>query len=228
MKEKFFNIESSSRAFSSIFWRIILMNKYFILLVALISFLAIECLSFGQPAGGAGGGFGGGRGGLEGMDGGMMGGMGRGMRMGPRPSKAERLASVKELEKQIAELKAATEKAPEKDPNIATLNDTSLKKFMDIYTSESDVINTIQKTLAFLSGTSTGLGGTGGMGSGLTSEVISELITLAEQEKAAKVTSRLEALAKEAEASSNRGGGMMGGRRGTNYTPPEGGFKYND
>jgi hypothetical protein len=150
------------------------------------------------------------------------------MRMGPRPSKAERLASVKELEKQIAALKTAMEKAPAKDPNIAILNDTDLKQFMDVYTPESDAINTIQKTIASLSGTSTGLRGTGGMGSGLASEVISELITLAKKEKAVKLTSRLEVLAKEAQASAPRGGGMMGGRQGTNYTPPEGGFKYND
>ncbi|MBN1972053.1 MAG: hypothetical protein JW787_00320 [Sedimentisphaerales bacterium] len=201
------------------------MNKYFILLVVVESFLAIECLSFGQPAGGPGGSFGAGRGGLEGIGGGMTGrGMGRGMRIGQRPAKAERLASLKELEKQIEVLKAAIEKAPDKDPNIVNLKDTDLGKFMDVYTHESDAINNIQKTLSFLSGMDAGLGA----GGGLTSEIISELITLAEQEKAVKLTLRLETLDKETQASASRGGGMMGGRRGTSYTIPEGGFKYND
>jgi len=196
------------------------MYKYIVLIVTAILFLTIECLSFGQPAGG---GFGGSMTGLEGM-----GGMNRGMRIGQRPTKAERLASVKELEKQIATLKAAIEKAPEKDPNIANLEGANLTKFMDVYAPESNAINVIQGTLSSLSSTNTGLGSRGGMGSGLTSEVISELITLAEQDKAAKLTSRLEALAKEAETSSSRGGGMMGSRRGASYTIPEGGFKYND
>lgn len=196
------------------------MFKYFVLIVTAILFLTIECPSFGQPAGG---GFGDSMTGLEGM-----GGMGRGMRIGQRPTKEERLASVKELEKQVAALKAAIEKAPDKDPNVANLEGANLTKFMDVYASESNAINVIQETISSLSSTNAGLGSRGVMGSGLTSEVISELITLAKQDKAAKLTLRLEALAKEAEASSNRGGGMMGGRRGTSYTPPEGGFKYND
>jgi hypothetical protein len=206
------------------------MNKYFVSIIASALFFVIGCLSFGQPAGGAGGGFGAGRGGLEGIGGGMMPSMGGGMRIGQRPSKAERLASVKELEKQIADLKAAIEKAPEKDPNIATLENANLTKFMDVYTTESDTINTIQKTLSSLSGTGAGLGGRGSAGSGgtLSSAVISELLNLAKQEKAAKLTSRLEALSKEAQSTAARGGGMMGGQRGGNYTPPEGGFKYND
>ena len=157
-----------------------------------------------------------------------MGGMRRGMRIGRRPTRAERLASVKELEKQIAALKVAIEKAPDKDPNIANLEGANLTKFMDVYTPENNAINAIQETLSSLSSINVGLGSRGGMGSGLTSSVISELLALAKQEKAAKLTSRLEALAKEAEASSSRRGGMMGGRRGTSYTPPEGGFKYND
>lgn len=201
-----------------------IMNKYIVLILAIVLFLAIDCLLFGQSSSS----FDGGMVGLEGTGGGMMGGMGRGMRIGQRPTKSERLASVKELEKQVAALKAAIEKAPDKDPNIANLEDANLTKFMDVYAPESDAINTIQKTLASLSGTGAGLGGTVGIGSGLTSSVISELLTLAKQDKAAKLTSRLEALAKEADASSSRRGGMMGGRRGTSYTPPEGGFKYND
>lgn len=206
------------------------MNKYFILLVTVLLILAIECLSFGQPAGGPGGGFGAGRGGLEGIDGGVMSGMGRGMRIGQRPTKAERLASVKELEKQLADLKTAINKAPDKDPNMATLENGSLTAFMDVYTIESNTINDIQKTLLTISGTGTGFTGRGNIGSGsaLTSEIISELLTLAKQEKAVKLISRLDVLAKETQASASRGGGMMGGRRGTNYTPPEGGFKYND
>lgn len=200
------------------------MNKYFVLIVAIILFLAIDCSLFGQPSSG----FGGGIAGLERTGGGMMSGMSRGMRIGRRPAKAERLASAKELEKQIAALKAAIEKAPDKDPNIANLEGANLTKFMDVYAPESNAINAIQETLSSLSSTNAGLGSRGGTGSGLTSEVISELITLAKQDKAAKLTSRLETLAKEAEASSSRGGGMMGGRRGTSYTIPEGGFKYND
>ncbi len=201
------------------------MNKYFVLIVAIILFLAIDCSLFGQPSSGAGGGFGGGQVGLEGMGGSMMGsGMGRGMRIEKRPTKEERLASVKELEKQVAALKEAIEKSPEKDPNIAKLEGSNLTKFMDVYAPESDAINNIQKTLSSLGSASA----SGRAGTSLTSAVISELLTLAKQEEAAKLTLRLEVLAKEAEASSNRGGGMMGGRRGTSYTIPEGGFKYND
>ena len=154
--------------------------------------------------------------------------MGRGIRIGQRPTKAERLASVKEIEKQIAALKIAIEKAPDRDPNIATLENANLTKFMDVYTTESDAINTIQKTLSSLSATGAGSGSRGGAGSGLTSAAISELLNLAKQEKAAKLTNRLEALSKEVQAPASRGGGMMGGQRGGNYTPPEGGFKYND
>ncbi len=197
------------------------MNKYFVLIVAIILFFAIDCSLFGQTSSG----FGGGMAGLEGTG---MSGMGRGMRIGQRPTKAERLASVKELEKQIAALKVAIEEAPDKDPNIANLEGANLTKFMDVYTPESNAINVIQETLSSLSSTNAGLGYRGRMSSSLTSEVISELITLAKQDKAANLTSRLEILAKEAEASSSRGGGMMGGRRGTSYTIPEGGFKYND
>jgi hypothetical protein len=204
------------------FWRSTLMKKYVFAIVAITVSLALVWSAFGQPAASGGGGDrGAGGGGMGGMGGGM-GGMG-GMRGGPveRPAKADRLKSVAELTKQITALKAAIDKAPDKDPNIAKLEGDARTKFVEQYTTESEAINAIQQTLSTMRPAGGGRGG-------LTTELISELLGLAKQDKASKLTARLEALAKEAQTSAARGGrgGGTGGRG--RFTPPEGGFKYND
>jgi len=192
-----------------------------------IATMGLKNMAMGCPlnpvgAGGGRGGAGGGAGGMGGgggmmgggMGGGMMGG-GRGAR-GPvqRPDKAARLASLKTLETQIATLKAAIDKAPDKDPNVATLQGDALTKFMDVYTPESEAVNAIQQTLAAMRGGAGG--GRGGMG-GASADVLSELRVLANGEKASKTVARIDALIKEAQnapARGNRGGGMMGGGAG--------------
>ena len=104
------------------------MKKYVFVAIAVIAVTAVTLSLNAQPAGGGGGmgGFGGGAGGGfggGGFGGGMMGG-GRGAR-GPvvRPDKAARLASIAELEKQVATLKAAVEKAPDKDTEVTPESD---------------------------------------------------------------------------------------------------------
>jgi hypothetical protein len=153
----------------------------------------------------------GGRGGM--MGGGMMGG---GMRGGAveRPDKAARLDAVKELETQIKTLKAAIDKAPAKDPNFAALEGDALTKAMDLYTPEMDAITAIQTTLTTLRG--------GGRGMTATSDDLSALRVLANDEKATKTVAKIDELIKTAQTRTNRrgnrggagGGGMMGGGAG--------------
>lgn len=209
------------------------MKKYLFPAIAVLMILTVILSTQAQPAAGqagqgrgaaAGGGMGGGRGG--GMGG------GRGM-TGPvqRPDKAARLASIEEIEKQIAALRATIQKAPATDPNISSLEGEKQETFMAQYTEENDAINQIVQTINTLRPTAGGRGGRGGRGGtagGLTAEVITELVDLAKQDKAPKLVTRLEALAKEVEAAGARGGGMMGGGRGGGFTLPEGGFQYED
>jgi hypothetical protein len=155
----------------------------------------------GQPAGG-GGGMGGNRGG--------------GMAAAAstrRPDKAARLASIAEIEKQIATLRAAIQKAPATDPCIPQLQDEALSTFTTQYTEESNAVNQIAQTINTLRVTAAagGRGGRGGGGGGLTAEVLTELTKLAQGENATKLAARLEALAKEAAAAPARGGGGGGG-----------------
>jgi hypothetical protein len=149
-----------------------------------------------------------------GMGGGMMGGgmMGGGMMMGNRPEKKARLEAVKEIEKGIAALKEAVNKAPDKDPNIATLTGDALTKFMDLYAPESNAINTISNAISGLRGSGGMMGGMMRMG-GPSTDVLNELKTLATGDKAAKTTARIDALIKEAQQREEmmQGGGMMGG-----------------
>ncbi len=207
------------------------MKKLVFSTIAVVAILSIALCLNAQPAGGGMGGAGGGMGGFGGgAGGGMMGGgagmMGGGARgnqgLRARPEKAARLASVKELEKQVAALKAAIEKAPATDPNIAKLEGADLTKFMDTYTVESNAINTIQATLASLRSTG---GGAGRMGAGAPAEdVLTELSTLAKDEKATKTAARIAELIQQAQqrgagrgagagdgAGAGRGAGMMGG-----------------
>ena len=144
---------------------------------------------------------------------GQMDGMRRGMMMGrarQRPSREERLAAIKELEKQITALKAEIEKAPASDPNIATLEGDALTKFMAQYTEERNAVNAIQQTLSTISGR----GGRGGFRfGGASADVLSELRVLAQKEKASKTVARLDALIKEEQTRANRRGQMGGGQR---------------
>jgi len=189
------------------------MKKYLISAFVIVAVLALVVSVSGQPAGGGGGrGAGGGFGGGMGMGGGM-GGRGGMRRAVERPDRAARLDAVKQLETQIAALKAAIEKAPAADPNIANLEGDALTKFMDVYTPESDAINAIQQTLTSLRGG----GARGGRGGGASQDVLSELRVLAQKEKAAKTMARLDALIQEAQNRTNRrgaggfGGGQFGG-----------------
>jgi HEAT repeat protein len=135
-----------------------------------------------------------------------------------RPDKAARLNSIKELETQFAALKAAIDKAPDQDPNMATLDEAGRAKAMEIIQPEQDAISAIQTTLAALRGTSTGggnRGGRGGMGGTTSSpDILSELRILANGEKATKTVERVDALIKESLTQTNRRGGMGGAGMG--------------
>ncbi len=195
------------------------MKRYLFATVAVVAVIAVTLCLNAQPAGGpggggfGGGGFGGGGGGGfggGGRGGGMMGGMMGGMST-ERPDKAARLNTVKELETQIATLKAAIEKAPAKDPNFTTLSEEDRTKAMEWYQPESDAVSAIQASLRTLSG--------GGMMGGGSVGELSSLRVLAKDEKATKTVSKLDELIKEAATNpmagmrgrGNRGGGMMGG-----------------
>ena len=182
------------------------MKKYIISAVVVLVTLTLVWSAFGQPAGGnAAGGRRGGMGQMDGMRRGMM--MGRARQ---RPSREERLAAIKELEKQITALKAEIEKAPASDPNIATLEGDALTKFMAQYTEERNAVNAIQQTLSTISGR----GGRGGFRfGGASADVLSELRVLAQKEKASKTVARLDALIKEEQTRANRRGQMGGGQR---------------
>ncbi len=202
------------------------MKKVIFASAAIIAVMAITLGLYAQPAGGGGfggggmGGFGGGgMGGFGGGGGGMMGGRGN---RGPveRPDKAQRLKDVAELEKQVTALKAAIEKAPEKDPNIAALEGSKLTDFMNVYTPEEAIVNSMQNTLTTMSGR----GARGGMRGGVTTEQLTELRTLANDEKATKVVARIDELIKEAQtATTRRGGGRNGGGAGGGFGGGRGG-----
>jgi hypothetical protein len=187
------------------------MKKYIISAVVVLMTLALVWSAFGQPAGGGNaGGRGGGMGQMGGM-GGMRGGM---MRARQRPSREERLAAIKELEKQIAALKVEIEKAPATDPNIANLEGDARTKFMAQYTEESNAVNAIQETLATITGRG-GRGGRGGFGGGASADVLSELRVLANKEKASKTVARLDELIQQEQIRASRRGQMgdMQGQR---------------
>ncbi len=142
-----------------------------------------------------------------------------------RPNKEARLASIKEIESQIAILKAAIEKAPDKDPNLAALDENARMDAMQAMQPENQAINAIQTALASLraNASAAGRGGNrGGMGgnTNASSDVLSELRVLANDEKAIKTVARLDTLIKDAQTQANARGGMnfqgMGGgaRRG--------------
>jgi hypothetical protein len=181
------------------------MKKYVISVVVVLIALTLVWSAFGQPAGG---GNAGGRGGGMGQMGGMRGGM---MRARQRPSREERLAAIKELEKQIAALKVEIEKAPASDPNIANLEGDARTKFMAQYTEESNAVNAIQETLATITGRG-GRGGRGGFGGGASADVLSELRVLANKEKASKTVTRLDELIQQEQTRASRRGQMGGGQ----------------
>ena len=176
------------------------MKKYIISSIAVLVTLALVWSAFGQPGGGGAAG------------GGRRGGMGQMGRARQRPTREERLAAIKTLEKQIAALKTAIDKAPATDPNIATLEGDALTKFMAQYTEESTAVNDVQQTLSTLSGR----GGRGGFRlGGLSEDVLSELRVLAQKEKASKTVARLDALIKEEQTrAERRGAGGRGAGRG--------------
>jgi hypothetical protein len=130
-----------------------------------------------------------------------------------RPSREERLAAIKTLEKQIVALKVEIEKAPASDPNIAALEGDARTKFMAQYTEESNAMNSILQTLATLSGRG-GRGGRGGFGFFRGDpDTLSELRVLANSEKAAKTVARLDELIQQEQTRASRRG-QMGDRQG--------------
>ena len=131
-----------------------------------------------------------------------------------RPEKDARLASLKELTTQVAALRAAIEKAPDKDPNFATLEGTALTDAIAAMQPETDAITAIQATLASLRG-NTGAGARGGNRGGMMgnaaidNDVLSELRVIAKDENATETVARLDALIKQAQTQNNARGGMM-------------------
>lgn len=186
------------------------MKKFVLATVAVIAVMSLTLCLDAQPAGGGAGGGGG-----MGMGGGGMMGGGMGMGMGARgpvvrPDKAARVALIKELETQFATLKAAVDKAPDKDTAVTAESDqATTDKATAERQAETDAIRAIQTTLASLRGAATG--GRGMMGGGASADVLSELRVLASAEKAAKTVARLDALIKEAQT---RTGGRGAGRGG--------------
>ncbi len=186
-------------------------NKCLFPVVIVLMILSVVLCTQTQPVMGAGAG--GGRGG--GMGGGR-GGRGTAA-VTQRPDKATRLASIVEIEKQLAALKTAIQKAPANDPCIAQLQGEASTTFATQYSEESDAITQIVTALNSIRPVAGGFGGgRGGMmgGVGLTTEQITELTTLAKEDKATKLTAKLNALAKEAAsqaaAAASRGGGGRG------------------
>jgi hypothetical protein len=133
--------------------------------------------------------------------GGGMGG-GRGMAAASqRPDKAGRLAVLSEIEKQIAAIRNAIEAAPAQDPNIATLEGEALTNFTTQYTRENDAVNQLAQRINSLRPTTGGRGGRGGFGrTSLTTDTLSELLALAQSEKAATTIERLDVLLDESQA----------------------------
>ncbi len=178
-----------------------------LLLCIIISFcLVITAIAQNAPPTGAGGAGAAGRGGAGGGMGGMGGGMGGGGRGGAavsvrRPDKAARLASIAEIEKQIAALRTAIQKAPATDPCIPQLQGDALTTFRTQYTAESNSVNAIAAALNAMRPVGGAAGGRGGAGAtgGLTAAIVTELKKLAQEDKATKLTSRLDVLAKQIE-----------------------------
>jgi hypothetical protein len=137
-----------------------------------------------------------------------------------RPNKETRLAAITELQKQLDTLKAAIQKAEAKDPCLAGLTGDNRNNFMNQYNEENNAINSIVTTINSLRP----MGGM--MGGNITAAQITELTALAKEDKATKLTARLDALAKEAAAAPQMGnrGGMGGG----SSRVPKDGFEWMD
>ena len=182
------------------------LKKVLLVCIIISLCLAITAIAQNAPPAGPGGA------GAAGRGGGGMGGMGGGMGMGAggrgmapvsvrRPDKATRLTSIAEIEKQIADLRSAIQKAPATDPCIPQLQGDALTTFRTQYTAESNSVNAIAtalNTIRPVGGAAGGRGGAGAMG-GLTAAMVTELKKLAQEDKATKLASRLDVLAKQIE-----------------------------
>ena len=133
-----------------------------------------------------------------------------------RPDREARLASIEELETQLAALKAAIENSPEKDPDFSTLEGEELTQIMESYNAENQAIYSIQQTVTTLRDGSAGGGMRGGMRGGMgmgtrvSADILTELHELADDEKATKTAERIEALIEETQSQNNRRGGFGG------------------
>jgi hypothetical protein len=205
---------------------VIIMKKYIFTAIAVIAVMFVTIslnAQMGGPGdmegpGGPGGAMEEGPGGDMGF--GMMGGrMGGRVARGPvvRPDKKARLASIAELEKQVAALKAAIENAPDKDTEITPESDrATIQKAAEERQAENKAITAIQSTLSSLRNEAN-VGGGRRRGIFATNDVLSELRVLANGEKATKTVAHLDTLIKEAQTRTRRnrdqgrGAGMMRG-----------------
>jgi hypothetical protein len=183
------------------------MKKYLFTAIVITSILTIVLCTQAQLAAGQGGGRAGG-------------GTGRGMGMATvtqRPDRAARIASIAELEKQVATLKVAIQKAPASDVNVADLKGEALMAYVGQINDENRFFTQIAAILSTMRPVS----------GSITTEQMTELTALAKEDKATKLTARLEALTNDAanpptQATTTTRGGR-GGRGGTgNSTPPAG------
>jgi hypothetical protein len=153
---------------------------------AVIAVVAIFVLLFSTILAFAAGG--GGRGAAGGGMGGARGGMAASAQ---RPDKTARLASIGELEKQIATLRAAIQKAPAIDPNVATLQSDTLTNFTSQYNEESNAISQIATTLNSIRPIpNAGI---------IYLDTLSEINDLAKSENATKVMALVQVLVKQTE-----------------------------
>jgi hypothetical protein len=130
-----------------------------------------------------------------------------------RPDKAKRLESIAQLEKQIAILRDLIQKAPAIDPNVTDLKGEALVTYAGQLNDESKAVSqivTILNALRPLAGS-------------FTAEQVAELTELSRQDRAVKLTSRLEELARETVNQTPTRGGR-GGTRGS--APPAGDFSF--
>jgi hydroxyacylglutathione hydrolase len=170
-----------------------MLNLRKVLFVCVVASVCLMTVAVAQNAPAAGGGRGGaGAAGRGGAGGGMgTGGRGAAAVSTRRPDKAARLASIAEIEKQIEALRAAIQKAPAADPLIQELEGDALTSFTTQYTEESTAVNAIASSLnAMHPVASVGARSV----NGITIAMVTELKKLAQEDKAAKLTARLDTL----------------------------------
>ncbi len=139
------------------------MNKKYLFTAIVVMTIITIIVSMASAGGGrraGGAGMGGGAGSSMGGGAGGRGGMAAVSTQ--RPDKAARLTAIADIEKQIAALRAAIQKAPATDPNVSTLTGEKLTTFTALYIEENDAINLIVTSLNTIRPVAGGAGGAGG------------------------------------------------------------------